>query len=160
MDAFSIREVIEMAIRTEVLGNSYYSELAAKFKGGDREVYELFTKLAEAEKNHIVAFTALREKVAQEEPDNWQEISEYMRAFVESAFFLGKDKAMLHMQNVTDPLHAVGLAIGFEKETLLYFYTMRDSVREKHIVNEIIEEEKHHIVWLSKYKAQRSGQRQ
>ncbi|MBF0457636.1 MAG: ferritin family protein [Nitrospirae bacterium] len=157
METFSIREVIEMAVRTEVLGNSYYNDLAAKFKGGNREVYELFTKLAEAEKNHIIAFTALKEKVGEEEPDNWQDISEYMRAFVESAFFLGKDKAMLHMQNVADPLHAVGLAIGFEKETLLYFYTIRDSVKEKNIVNEIIEEEKHHIVWLSKYKAQHSG---
>lgn len=157
MDTFSIREVIEMAVRTEVLGNSYYNDLAAKFKGGNREVYELFTKLAEAEKNHIIAFTALKEKVGEEEPDNWQDVSEYMRAFVESAFFLGRDKAMLHMQNVSDPLHAVGLAIGFEKETLLYFYTIRDSVKEKNIVNEIIEEEKKHIVWLSKYKAQHSG---
>ncbi|KWT92929.1 ferritin family protein [Candidatus Magnetominusculus xianensis] len=158
MTTFSIREVIEMAVRTEVLGNSYYNELATKFKGGNREVYELFTKLADAEKNHIIAFTALKEKVSEAEPENWQEVSEYMRAFVESAFFLGKDKAMLHMQNVADPLNAVGLAIGFEKETLLYFYTIRDAVKEKHIVEEIIEEEKHHIVWLSKYKADHSAQ--
>ncbi|MCG6551935.1 MAG: hypothetical protein L7F77_06380 [Candidatus Magnetominusculus sp. LBB02] len=157
MERFSIREVIEMAVRTEVLGNSYYSELATKFKGGNREVYELFTKLAEAERNHIAAFSALRDKVTEEEPEHWQDISEYMRAFVESAFFLGKDKAMLHMQNVADPVNAVGLAIGFEKETLLYFYSIRDAVKEKHIVNEIIEEEKHHIVWLSKYKADHIG---
>ncbi|QWR78213.1 ferritin family protein [Candidatus Magnetomonas plexicatena] len=151
MESYSIREVLEMAVRTEMLGNSYYTELAAKFKN-DSEFNTLFTKLAEAEKSHIVAFTALREKLGHTEPEGWQEVSEYMRAFVESAFFLGKDKAMLHMTNATEPMGAVLLAMGFEKETLLFFHALRDAVAQKDIMDEVINEEKKHILWLSKLK--------
>jgi rubrerythrin len=140
-----------MAVRTEMLGNSYYAELAGKFKN-DKEFNELFMRLAEAEKSHIVVFTALREKLGHAEPEGWEEVSEYMRAYVESAFFLGKDKAMLHMRNTTEPMGAVLLAMGFEKETLLFFHTLRDAVTEKNILDEVIAEEKKHILWLSKLK--------
>ncbi|KJR43907.1 rubrerythrin [Candidatus Magnetoovum chiemensis] len=75
-----------------------------------------------------------------------------MRAYVESAFFLGKEKSFAHMQSIEDVNAAVGLAIGFEKETLLYFYAMRDAVSEKEIVDEIIAEEKNHILWLTRFK--------
>jgi rubrerythrin len=46
----------------------------------------------------------------------------------------------------------VQFAIGFEKETLLYFYGLLGSVKEKEIVEEIINEEKSHIKWLTAFK--------
>ena len=42
--------------------------------------------------------------------------------------------------------------MGFEKETLLYFYEIRNIIKEKDIVDEIINEEKSHIMWLSRFK--------
>lgn len=155
MDTFSIAEVVEMAIRTEKLGHSYYTELAAKFKD-KRDAWELFTKLAEQEAIHEERFKYLKGTLGEVEATQWEEVSEYMRAYVESAFFLGRDKAFAHMQNITEPNAAVGLAIGFEKETLLFFYGMRDFVKEKEIVDEIIKEEKSHIVWLNRFKSRYS----
>ena len=47
---------------------------------------------------------------------------------------------------------AVDFAMGFEKETLLYFHTIRNVVMEKDVVDEIINEEKSHIMWLSAFR--------
>jgi rubrerythrin len=43
---------------------------------------------------------------------------------------------------------AIKFAIGFEKETMLYFMGLKDAVKNKEIVDEIINEEKSHIRWL------------
>ncbi len=151
MENFSVREIVEMAVRTEKLGYEYYSEMAKRFKD-EKEVYDLFNTLAQKEIIHEKKFSELKDKISEEEPDNWQDVSEYMRAYVESAFFIGKEKSLMHMQNIQNAIGAVGYAIGFEKETLLYFYGMRDIVSEKEIVDEIINEEKSHILWLNKFK--------
>jgi rubrerythrin len=55
---------------------------------------------------------------------------------------------MEHIRAVPD---AVRFALGFEKETLLYFYAMRDLIQEKDAVDQIIKEEKSHIIWLDKF---------
>ncbi|MBF0565376.1 MAG: ferritin family protein [Nitrospirae bacterium] len=156
MDNLNVREVVEMALRTEVLGNSYYSELAEKFKS-DKDIYELFSFLANQEKKHMQVFSTLRERISDEEPEQWPEVSEYLRAYVESAFFMGRDKALPHMQNIAAPNAAIGLALGFEKETLLYFYAMRDMLKDTNIVDEIIKEEKSHIVALTHMRQKLSG---
>ena len=150
---FSPREVVEMAVRTEKLGHAYYTEFSEKFKS-DKDIHELFVNLADKEVAHEVRFGKLRDSIGAETPEGWAEVSQYMRAFVESAFFLGKDRAMAHMQNIRDPQSAVTMAIMFEKETLLYFYGMRDCVAagDKAVVDEIIGEEKQHIVQLAQLK--------
>ncbi|GBE38216.1 hypothetical protein BMS3Bbin08_00819 [bacterium BMS3Bbin08] len=83
---------------------------------------------------------------------NREEVSRYLRAIVESEFFLGKDKFLPLLEQVKTTMEAVTCALGFEKETLLYFYVLRDVVGEKDIVGSIIEEEKTHIRQLSEMK--------
>jgi rubrerythrin len=153
MQEFTLKEVVEMAVRTEKLGHAYYTEFSDRFKN-DKDIHELFVSLADKEVAHEVRFGKLRDSIGTEATEGWAEVSEYMRAFVESAFFLGKDRAMAHMQNARDQQAAVTLAIMFEKETLLYFYGMRDavSVADRAVVDEIIAEEKQHIVQLSRLK--------
>lgn len=57
---------------------------------------------------------------------------------------------MDHIKTVSD---AVKFAIGFEKETLLYFMELRSIVKEKDAIEEVINEEKSHIRWLDTYRA-------
>jgi rubrerythrin len=40
----------------------------------------------------------------------------------------------------------------FEKETILYFLGLKDSVKDAKIIEQIIDEEKSHIRWLSDLK--------
>lgn len=152
MGMFSILEVIEQAVQTEKLGYQFYMFMAEKF-AGEQGLNKLFTTLAEKELRHEKAFSELKEVVRVSEPVGWEEVEQYMRAIVESEFFLGKNKSLPAMENIKTVKDAVDFAIGFEKETLLYFYGIKDAVKEKEIVDEIINEEKSHIRWLSSFKS-------
>jgi rubrerythrin len=151
MERFSITEVIEQAIRTEQLGYRYYSEMAERFKNHE-ELRDLFETLAKKELVHEERFKELKEIVGEEELEGWDEISEYMRAMVESEFFLGSDKALSKMKENNSIEDAVTYALSFEKETLLYFIGIRRAVKEKDVVDEIINEEQSHIMWLNRFK--------
>lgn len=153
MNKYNINEIIEMAIRTERLGFQFYTSMSEKFKK-DAELVKLFTTLASKEKTHEKVFTELQDLVAKSgtEAVEWEEVSNYMRAFVESQFFLGKGKALPSMDHLRSVKDAVQFALGFEKETLLYFMELRKIVKEKEMVDEIINEEKSHIMWLAAFK--------
>ena len=86
------------------------------------------------------------------EPAGWEEAEQYLRAIVESEFFLGKNKSLPSMEKVKTVEDAVSFAVGFEKDTLLYFYGMRDVVKEKEVIDEIINEERSHIRWLNRFR--------
>ena len=154
MNTYSIEEIIEMAVRTETLGYQFYTTMAEKFKK-EEGLTKLFTTLASKEKVHEKIFTDLKTTVAKKgaEPVEWDEVSNYMRAFVESEFFLGKGKALPAMDHVKTVHDAAKFAMGFEKETLLYFHELRSIVKEKEIVDQVINEEKSHIRWLGAFLA-------
>ncbi len=155
MGRYSIDEILEMAIQTEKLGFQFYTSIAEKFKK-DGGLFKLFTTLADKEKVHEKTFTGLKDAVTKSgvkvEPIQWDEVSNYMRAFVESEFFLGKNKALPSMDHIKTVEDAVKFAIGFEKETLLYFMELMAIVKEKDVIEEVINEEKSHIRWLDSYR--------
>jgi len=153
MNNYSIREIIEMAVQTEVLGNRFYIKMAQKFKK-NAELADLFTTLAAKEKTHEKTFLELKRMVAKSGPKvvEWDEVTSYMRAFVESEFFLGNSKSLPSLTRIRTAKSAVQFALGFEKETLLYFMELRRIVKEKEIVDEVINEEKSHIMWLAAFK--------
>jgi rubrerythrin len=153
MNKYSIDEIMEMAIQTETLGYQFYTGMAEKFKK-DTGLATLFTTLASKEKTHERTFSNLRDSVAKNgaEPVQWEEVTPYMRAFVESEFFLGRGKSLPTMDHLRTVQDVVKFALGFEKETLLYFMELRSIVKEKAVVDAVIDEEKSHIVWLDKFR--------
>lgn len=151
MKEFTIREVIEQAVQTERLGYQFYTTMAERFKE-DEKLKNLFNTLADKELRHEKTFKELLEITGTEEPEGWEDISAYMRAMVESEFFLGSGKSLQAMQDIKSIDDAVRFAIAFEKETLLYFHGLRDAVKEKEMVDEIINEEKSHIMWLTRFR--------
>jgi rubrerythrin len=66
--------------------------------------------------------------------------------------FAGPDKALVLAEQAHDRQAALRVAIGFEKDTLLFFYDLRDmaSVAEQKTINGIIAEEKQHLRRLAK----------
>lgn len=153
MNAYSIDEILEMAVQTEKLGYQFYAGMADRFKK-DAGLVKLFTTLASEEKMHEKVFNDLKDTVAKKglEPVEWEEVTNYMRAFVESEFFLGNTKSLSAMDYIKTVKDAVTFALGFEKETLLYFSELRRIVKEKEAVDEVINEEKSHVVWLDQFK--------
>lgn len=151
MERFSIREVIEQAVQTEVLGYQFYTAVAERFKDNE-DLSKLFTTLASKEQRHEMTFRELMGIIGDEGPENWEDAEQYLRAIVESEFFLGKGKSLPSIENIKTVEDAVNFALGFEKETLLYFHGLMDVVREKEVVEEIINEERSHIMWLNRFK--------
>ena len=151
MEKFSVNEVIEHAVQTERLGYQFYSLMAKKFEK-EEAFKKLFETLAQKELRHEKAFSELKEITGDEEPEGWEEVSQYLRAIVESEFFLGRNKSLPSLERVKSIGDAVNFAMGFEKETLLYYHEIRNIIREKDIVDEIINEEKSHVMWLSRFK--------
>jgi rubrerythrin len=148
MESFSAVEVIEQAIQTERLGNAFYSEMSARFSDNE-QVKELFSTLAVQEIAHEKKFEEMKSGMADDDLENWEEASKYLRAIVESEFFLGSKKSLPEMSDVKSPQEAIRFAMGFEKETLLYYLGLRDAVRDRSIIDKIVDEEKSHIRWLN-----------
>ncbi|OGW58210.1 MAG: hypothetical protein A2Z09_06600, partial [Nitrospirae bacterium RBG_16_43_8] len=151
MEKFSVNEVIEQAVQTERLGYQFYSSMAKKFEK-EEAFKKLFETVAQEELRHEKTFSELKEITGNEELEGWEDVSRYLRAIVESEFFLGRNKSLPSLAHVKSIGDAVNFAMGFEKETLLYFYEIRNIIKEKDIVDEIINEERSHIMWLTKFK--------
>jgi rubrerythrin len=93
MKNFSIREVIEQAVQTEKLGYEFYTIMSKKFENNEN-LKKLCDTLAVKELRHEKIFSELRDVLGEEEPEGWEEASQYLRAIVESEFFLGKNKSL------------------------------------------------------------------
>lgn len=150
MEKYSAREVVEQAVRTEKLGFEFYTSMMQRFID-NKPLQEFFGNLAEQEKEHERVFLALEEALQDDGAADWEEVSLYLRAVVESEFFLGKNKSLPALEQVKTVRDAVKFAIGFEKETLLYFYALQEVVKEKDLVGKIIAEERSHIIALGKF---------
>jgi rubrerythrin len=151
MEHYSMNEVIEQAVQTERLGYEFYAGMAERFEK-DEKFRKFFETLAVKEQEHERTFAGLKERIGDQSLEGWEEASKYMRAIVESEFFLGKDKTLPSLEHLETIEDAIRFAIGFERETLLYFHALKDIVKEKELINEIINEEKVHIVWLSEFR--------
>ena len=112
------------------------------------EAVALFTYLADQETLHRKLFEEMAQSVTLVETSaaDWQEISEYIAATVDRAFFAdaGAIEAVPHAETVEEMIRA---ALTFEKETLLFFYQLRDLVRPAHraALDNIVNEEKAHV---------------
>jgi rubrerythrin len=157
MGEYSLSEIVEQAIQTEKLGNDFYSSMSRKFADNEA-LRDLFDTLALKERQHEATFSALKEKVADQKFENWEEAGKYMRAIVESEFFLGNNTSLPTLEEIDSVEQAVTFAMGFEKETLLYFYYLSDALKvlsppdKEGTIDRIIKEEQSHLVWLSDFR--------
>ena len=152
MAIFRATEVVEMAMQLEQRGELFYSVVAGKVTSP--EVQALFEELAEEEKYHYAAFEKMTRTSWEQSPTfegDWDEYMMYLHATLHSTFFEGSDKALAMAEQVTDAKEALQMAIGFEKETMLFYFDLRDKVSDadKPVIDRIIAEERTHVQRLS-----------
>lgn len=152
---FSPEEILEMAIKIEDMGLLYYETFAKKTK--DKKVSEIFQFLAGEEAKHKVLFTKMYEEFKKEDfftPYNYEEVSAYFNALIESRFFIKPDAVMKIMDKVDNENDAIENAITFEKDTILYFHELGSMVKEKNkeLIQRLITEEKNHVMKLVELK--------
>lgn len=156
-DKFSIQEIIEIAIEVEKNGAAFYSTLAKSAK--TNRLKELFDYLSKEEKQHIVRFQEILESVG------GYQISEayyatqymgYMKALADERVFKSEVSAAEVADGVKSPIEAIDIAIGFEKESVIFLHEMWELVPEsdRDAIQKLLDEERDHLRRLAAIKAQ------
>jgi rubrerythrin len=153
MAVFTAAEAIEMAMEIEKSGEIFYNEVAAK--STDSEVKALFEDLAAQERGHYQVFQNMlggARPVSELPAVEYDEYQAYVQVALANALFAGPDKALTLAERTEDREMALRAAMGFEKDTLLFFYDLRDMVSEadREAVSGVIREEKKHLRRLAR----------
>jgi rubrerythrin len=146
-------EALKWALEIERNGEAFYNGVAAK--SADPEVKALFEDLAAQERGHYQVFQKMLEEV-KPDPDltkvDYDEYQTYLQVALADALFAGPDKGLTLAKQAKDRETALRAAMGFEKDTLLFFYDLREMVSEaeRRTISDIILEEKAHLRRLAK----------
>ena len=153
---FRVSEVVQMAIDEEHNGVIFYETLQKCAKS--RVLKEASKRLAVEERGHEKAFTEIKANLGEYQPPETYpgEYADYVSVLVGGKTFPSDEDAAKLARDAGGDVQAVDAAIGFEKNTLLFLNEMRKLVpdRDQGIVDELIDEERRHLVDLSKLRAQ------
>jgi rubrerythrin len=157
MSQYSINEIVELAVQIEHNGYAFYHE-ATKHKSLDAKSLELLTTLRDQELNHEKIFLALRDDEDLKHlilTQDWELVASYLKTIVDSRIFNDADSAIRLATNAKGMLDILDYAIQFEKDTLLFFHTVKDALtapKAQAAVARIIHEELSHVLRLTDYK--------
>ncbi|MDY6874819.1 MAG: ferritin family protein [Chloroflexota bacterium] len=153
MALFTAAEALNIALEIEKNGETFYKEVAAK--SATPEVKALFEDLAVQERGHYQVFQKMlggMSPAPKLPAAEYDEYDAYLQVALDNALFAGPDKALALARQAEDREAALRAALGFEKDTLLFFYDVRDMVGEadRETLSRIIREEKAHLRRLVK----------
>jgi rubrerythrin len=152
---FNADEVYEMGMDIEKNGEAYYRKAAALAKND--KVKEVFLMLMKEEKKHYETFKKLRESLPPKsslptvgDPDDQEGL--YLEALVKSRIFTDEREAEEVAARVENEIEALRAALTFEKDTILFFQSMKSMTREdlgRKEIDMLIDEERKHVVQIS-----------
>jgi len=150
---FSARDIVEAAVEKERKRGGFYANVSEL--STNKDMKELFRFLMEEEERHVVAFEQIRDKLSVE--THSVEYDEDMQAYMDSVIDDRLYSDMDSKEFVRKAIHAKDvfpLAIGFEKDAILYFTEFLPYLTEsdRKVVSELIEQEKGHIRKLAELK--------
>lgn len=144
---FSGSEVVEMGIEIEKNGFAFYGALADSLKS--QKVKEMFRWLAGEEEKHINAFNGILSNVKAYEPKEAynEEYFAYIKALSDEYVFTKKKKGIEAAKSIKTELEAIELAIGFEKDSILFYHEMKNVVldSEYSTIDKLIDQERSHL---------------
>jgi rubrerythrin len=148
MAVFTAAEALEIAMEIEKNGEVFYNAVAKQ--SDDAEVKALFEDLAAQEQIHYRVFQKMLGGVGSAPAlpaGEYDQYQAYMQAALDNALFAGEDKALALAKKATDRETALRAALGFEKDTMLFFYDLREMVGEadRASVSRVIGEERKHV---------------
>ncbi|MCL0073777.1 ferritin family protein [Dehalococcoidia bacterium] len=152
--SFSTSELINIAIDIERRGMAFYDVMSQSTENA--EASELFRHLGEMERQHVQIFRDMLGEAGKYQPSesDTEEYAAYLKALVDSAVFTDDLITSGMAANADSDIEALQLAIGAEKDAILFYYLMMDIMppRTQPTVNKIIAEEKLHLRQLSEAK--------
>ena len=152
--AFSGTELINIAIGIERRGIVFYDIMAKSTENAIAR--DTFQSLADMERAHVQTFqNMLTEASKYQVPETYaEEYTAYLQALVDSAIFTDDMITSEMATKAESDIEALELAISGEKDSILFYYEMKDIVPQpaQSTVNRIIAEEKSHLRQLSELK--------
>ncbi len=156
-EPFLIQEIVEIAIEIEKNGVDFYRTLAGS--ADTSRLRELFKYLEEEEKRHVTRFEEILESAG------GYQISEvyyttqymgYMKALADERVFRSDISATEMADRAKTPKEAIDMAIGFEKDSIIFLHEMQNAVMKPDAepIQKLLDEERDHLKRLSAMKAQ------
>ena len=151
---FNADEILQMAERIERNGVRFYRAAA---EAVDKTLAEQFGALAEMEAAHEQTFAAMRADLSSEERqtttfDPNDDTGAYLAAMADSSVFDEKTDPTDLVARATSPAEVLRVAIGLEKESILFYLGLKGLVPDRlgrDRIERIIGEERQHVALLS-----------
>ncbi|PID27653.1 MAG: hypothetical protein CSB55_08240 [Candidatus Cloacimonadota bacterium] len=156
MNNLSVNEVVEFALNIERNGKEFY-EKALTRKDLSPQAKELLTKLRNEEIKHEAYFKTLGERQDLNEymdPDGFSQTSSYLNSIVKAHIFNKPGAAVKLATEAKSMEEILKFAMQFEKDTLLYFHSLKEKTNNEtaaKAVDAIIKEEIKHLEILGNY---------
>ncbi|MDR1545574.1 MAG: ferritin family protein [Deltaproteobacteria bacterium] len=144
---FNAEEAFKIAIAVEENGLKFYRQAAAKFSG---PVAEMFEGLAKEEDIHKAVFSKILDTLPKGQPsvyDPNNETDQYLQMMADLNIFKTNSSVDEVLAGITNVKDAVKLAIGLEKDSVVFFVQLKNAAAqlsdELSIDKLILEEAKH-----------------
>lgn len=145
---YSAIELVNIAIGIERRGIIYYDIIARSTD--DDQARTIFQGLAQMERVHLATFEHLLDDVGGAKLEENGEEGYIATLLADTVFTDDSVTADVAIQADTD-LKAIDLGISAEKDSILYYYELRDLLPDdqRELVTRILSEEKRHLAQLT-----------
>ena len=152
---FNADEVFEMAVRIENNGAAFYRKAAGL--QSDIKNQKFLEGLANMEDRHEKIFTDMRTTLTEKdkEPkvfDPFDEVSQYLAAMADTMGGEGSPSVADTLTGNESLEEILKIAVGLEKDSILFYLGIKDLIPAqsgKDRIDEIIKEERRHVIQLS-----------
>ncbi|MGA3116795.1 MAG: ferritin family protein [Syntrophobacteraceae bacterium] len=148
---FNAGEVFKVAIQIEENGRRFYEESQKNIESA--EIRALFVDLALQEIGHKRKFETLLAQLPPEAtaPTVWDpqnEIDQYVKMMADIHVFVSSTSVKDLVDGIKDGADALKLAIEFEKDSVLFFLSIREAAsgkNDRELINSLVKEEQEHL---------------
>ena len=152
---FNTDEIFEMAIRIENNGAAFYRKAAGS--QSDTKNQKFLESLANMEDRHQKIFTDMRTTLTEKDKvpkvfDPYNEVSQYLAAMADTMGGEGSPSVADSLTGDETLEDILRIAVGLEKDSILFYLGIKDLIPHqsgKDRIDEIIKEERRHVVQLS-----------
>src|SRR4030043_817136 len=155
---FNADEIFQVGVQIETNGKNFYETVAKNTS--DPSAQNPFSDLARWESEHIELFKKLRQGLPDSAKrgdlfDPNQELHLYVKATADSHVFMRNKNIPELASKCKTPIEALDLAVNFEKDSVVFYTTMKKFVPEiirQPGIDALIDEEIGHIFILTQKK--------
>lgn len=147
---FTGKEVLDMAVRIEENGMRFYADASKAAKS--HQLKDLFHALSEEEGTHIKMFLELKKALVGDDPSAGfdpylEDAQQYLKSMADTEVFTNPEAGKEAARSLKDEKEAISMAIGMEKDSLLFYYELERMIRDKDraVIESLIEQEKDHV---------------